>query len=97
DSLESLKHPARLKRFKPKNIPIDEPVFVGAISRVKVDKELEDHPWVVIDREIPRIHYWCEVQIRRDNITIVETTICGSSGGGAGPWMLRPPIRPMVQ
>ena len=75
DSLESLKHPKRPKRFEPKNIPIAESVFVGTVSRVKFDKDLEDHPWVVFDREIPRIHYWCEVQIRRDNAPIAETKI----------------------
>lgn len=95
DSLESLKHPKRPKRFEPKNIPIGEPVFIGTISRVKFDEVLEGHPWVVFDREIPQIHYWCEIQIRRDNTPIAETKICGSSGGGA--WMLRPPIEPMVQ
>lgn len=97
DSLESLKHPRRPKRFEPKNILIEEPVFIGIVSLVRFDELLEDHPWIVIDREIPRARYWCEVQIRRDNAPIAETKICGSSGGGAGPWMLRPPIEPMVQ
>jgi hypothetical protein len=97
EPLESRKHPKRPRRFEPKNVPIGEPVFIGTVSRVRIDEVLEGHPWVVFDREIPRLHYWCEVQIRRDNAPIAETKICGSSGGGAGPWMLRPPIEPMVQ
>lgn len=97
ESLESLKHPKRPKRFEPKNIPVGEPVFIGTVSRVTFNEVLEDHPWVLFDREIPRIHYWCEVQIRRNNTPIAETEICGSSGGTAGPWMFRPPIEPMVQ
>ena len=93
DSLESLKHPEP-ERFEPKNIPIEEPVFIGIVIRVKFDELLEGYPCVVFDREIPRTHDYCEVQIRRNNAPIAETKICGNSGGGAGPWLLRPPIAP---
>lgn len=96
-SLEILKHPEREEHFEPRNIAIGEPAFVGIVTRVTFDEVFDDYPWVVLDRDIPPAHYWREVQIRRDDRTIAETQICGSSGGGAGPWMLRPPIEPMVQ
>jgi len=96
-SLDAIKHPKREKRFEPKNIPIDKPVFIGIVDRVKFDELLDDYPWITLDREIPRIHYWCEMRIDRDGQTLADTKICGSSGGGSGPWMLRPPIEPMVE
>ncbi len=97
ESLDTLKHPKREKRFEPKNIPIDPPVFIGIIDRVRFDEDLANYPWITLDRDIPRIHYWCEVRIHRDGQTIADTKICGSSGGGSGPWMLRPPIEPKVE
>jgi hypothetical protein len=97
ESLESLKRPIRPKRFEPKNIPIGEPLFVGTVIRVKPDEMLKDRWWIVLNRKIPRIHYWCELQIRRDNVPITETKVTGSGGGGAGPWLLQPPIEPVVQ
>lgn len=96
DSLDALKRPKREQRFEPKNVPIDNPVFVGIVKRVTFDELLEGFPKITLDRDLPRIHYWCEMQIHRDGRVIADTKICGSSGGASGPWMLRPPFEPMI-
>lgn len=92
DALEVLKHPPKLQRFKPQNITLESPMFIGFIEEIAYDKNLENYLWIVLNQEIPRANYYCKVHVVRDEKVIARTEICGSSGGGAGPWMLKPPF-----
>ncbi len=81
DSLDELKHPKREKSFEPKNVPIDNPVFVGVVERVTFDELLEGYPNDYARSRPSAYHYWCEMRIHRDGRIIADTKICGSSGG----------------
>ncbi len=96
DSLDELKHPKREKSFEPKNVPFDNPVFVGVVERVTFDELLEGYPNDYARSRPSAYHYWCEMRIHRVGRIIADTKICGSSGGGLGPWMLRPPVGSMI-
>jgi hypothetical protein len=71
---------------------LDSPIFIGFIQQITTDTFLEEYLWGVFNQDIPRANSWCKVQIIRDEKIIAGTAICGSSGGMAGPWMLRPPF-----
>jgi hypothetical protein len=92
EALEILKHPPPAQRFTPQNIVLDSSIFIGFIQQITTDTFLEEYLWVVFNQDIPRANSWCKVQIIRDEKIIARTAICGSSGGLAGPWMLRPPF-----
>jgi hypothetical protein len=78
-SLDSLIHPPiEPREFEPKNIPIESPVFVGIITQVKPHRNLEETSMIELDREIPKEHLGCAIQILRDGSPVVTAEIWGS-------------------
>lgn len=69
------------------NIPLETPVFLGVISKLMRDEEMEEWVWVQLDREIPRKHFWCACDLVRDSKAMVRTRFSGSRG--LNMWHLR--------
>jgi hypothetical protein len=77
-SLDSLIHPPiEPKKFQPKNVPIESPVFLGIVKHTAPHVILEEDSCICLDREVLKEHLWCAIHIVRDGSPAVTAEIGG--------------------